>query len=384
MPSVADTYHQLRRDSTRLHFSPELEVAHEALFRSGATEDAIRSVINTWLGQHQPCLFGKIAARGNQIRYCVLTESLLTRSDEDIGNTIQRARQDWWTDTFDGVASAFVIVAVSERLTEARADERLGAFAQKLCERYLQRSVPFDTVCTDSIYLEKPGRLRRTWKWPVEVNFFGCQGDQRWWQDHRIPGGIAFSMNSVGHMAKAGAINRAMADLDHDLGEPGEEWASSTVDSLNKALVLAMRTIKRASEGPLPGTRLFENSEEKPYSPCPVSLPPDLQGRNHCSYFGNYHTDHTLPSAYFRDNEHDPSADVGHFRDLDFRYLYDKTLDDYRTIGEGLRIRSDRTSEGIAEELSLKRERVTPADVALADESCLHEALERRARSQGS
>jgi hypothetical protein len=114
----------------------------------------------------------------------------------------------------------------------------------------------------------------------VGVNFFGAQGDGRWWHDHRIPAGIAFSMNSVGHMAKSGAINRAMRALENAIKEKVEDWDNSHVESLEKALVIAMRTIRVASEGRRPGTHLFTTAEWRPELKCPFTLPADLTGQN--------------------------------------------------------------------------------------------------------
>ena len=62
-----------------------------------------------------------------------------------------------------------------------------------------------------------------TWEWLAGVNYFCAQGDRRWWHDHRIPGGMALSVNSVGHLAKAGKISEALASLNKELGvDPSE------------------------------------------------------------------------------------------------------------------------------------------------------------------
>jgi hypothetical protein len=215
------------------------------------------------------------------------------------------------------------------------------ALATQLASLYLlDETIQRDRIYTDAIYLEKPGPSRTTWKWQVGINYFSAQGDQRWWHDHRVPGGMAFSMNSVGHTVKAGIINRVMKELDSELSASSEDWDESHVDSLGKALILAMRTIAKAADATSgPATRLYDVSERPPFIPCPVMLPPPLVSRNHCEYFGWYHTDYTLPSEYFEDSAVRPPKINSHV--LDFTYLFDARPGnpDHVTIGQGLVIR---------------------------------------------
>jgi len=376
MPTIPEYYNALKRDEKRTSFSRDMEIAHgDVLGRAGQT-DAVITCLSHWLSTEQPCLFGKIAARRGLLKFCILDETTLLAGDDAVRTKIQESRLEWLAAGFRGEASGFVIAAISERLTYAAPDEHLGAFAKRICESYLLQEIPFDTIATDSMFLEKPGHARRTWKWLVGANFFGAQGDGRWWHDHRIPGGVAFSMNSVGHMAKAGAINRAMNALDGELGQDVEDWMSTNVESLDKALILAMRTILNASKGARPGTRLYDNAERRPALECPVAnLPADLNGRNHCEYFGYYHTDHTLPSDYFRDSIDRPH-DAQAFDDLNLTYLFDTADYDFLRMGAGLPIRSPEGADAEVDRF-VKRERVVPFEVDVADEPLLMAALSR-------
>ena len=382
MASVSELYSQLEVDPWRTRFSDDVTDVHRVVLAPSASDDVGESALNDWLGEHQPCLFGKIAAKQHLLKYCILTERLLTASDEQIRHAIQEARAGWYAEAFDGRSSGFVIVAVSKRLAFARPTATMAALAQRLCELYLLQEVPFDTIANDFICLEKPGRARRTWKWLVGVNFVGAQADMRWWHDHRIPGGMAFSMNSVGHMAKAGAINQAMRGLGQDIGEEAEDWDITHVESLEKALILAMRTIRLASEGDRPGTHLHRSSDRRPSLDCPVTLPKDLGHANHCDYFGYYHTDHTLPSAYFTDAIDRPGQSPV-FEDLDFTYLFDRSLDDFMTMADGLRIRTD-AEDGSTEDHFVKREKAVEIEISVDDEPLLLSALARSGRLQNS
>ena len=188
--TTAELYSTLESDPQRRQFSDEVEKAQDALFRNPDDHAAIQATLNDWLGVWQPCLFGKIASRQGLLRFCILTEHDLLQSDTHIKAKIQAERQAWHADAFEGHASGFVLLAISRRLATARPNAALESLACQLASFHLndQPRVVADTIRMDSIYLEKPGFKRKTWKWLVGINFFGSQGDGRWWQDHRHSG----------------------------------------------------------------------------------------------------------------------------------------------------------------------------------------------------
>jgi hypothetical protein len=123
-----------------------------------------------------------------------------------------------------------------------------------------------------------------------------------------------------------------------------EGWRTPSLDTLEKALAYAMRTIANASNAvsgkatellPLPEANAMSVSK------CPIELPEDLVDKNYCEYQGFYHTDFTLPSEYFV-----PDVCRPHYiraRNLDFTYLFDVRLSnpDYINMGVGRQVRSD-------------------------------------------
>lgn len=343
---ISEILERLRPDPWRVEvgFSPELEAAHEAMFKPQISEADLIAAVAAWLQRHQPCLFGRIAAKLGLLSYCILTDADLHQSDHKIKEKIQSARLQWTRDAYEGKKSGFVILAVSNKLASALPNADMKEFARRLCFLYLETEVEFDAIHIDEIFLEQPGRLKTTWRWPVGVNYFAAQGDKRWWQDHRIPGGIGFSMNSVGHMVKSGMLATAMKGLEELMGSPDEGWTPGKVESLDKALEMAMRTIFLASEAvsgkatellQLP-TDIRKTGHEK----CPVDLPPFLADKNFCEYKGWYHTDYTLPSEYFVSNIERSAHTTAHT--LDFTYLFRNDLEnpDHETIGKGHRVRA--------------------------------------------
>lgn len=343
--TISHLYSQLEPDGWRevQGFSPEVKEANRRLFEPGISDAEAEQVLSTWLQKHQPCLFGRIAAKLDGISYCILREGDLGRPDEFIKDKIQAARLAWTRDGFDGKKSAFIIIAVSPRIANALPGPEMRELARRLCHLYLETNIETDYAHLEQIYLQKPGARMTTWKWFAGVNYFCAQGDKRWWQDHRIPGGMAFSVNSVGHLVKSGMIAKAMNELDGLTGAPGEGYPEAKIDSLAKALDLAMRTIDKASVAvsgkatellPLP-----DDHRELPIPECPVKLSNAMSDKNFCEYRGRYHTDYTLPSEYFLPDVERPKGLKVH--SLDFTYLFHKSIanPDFRLMGEGHQIR---------------------------------------------
>jgi hypothetical protein len=63
--TVAHHLAQLKPDDWRqqVGFRPEVEAANRGLFESGASEAESIRILSDWLQAHQPCLFGRIAAK---------------------------------------------------------------------------------------------------------------------------------------------------------------------------------------------------------------------------------------------------------------------------------------------------------------------------------
>jgi hypothetical protein len=343
MNNIAQLFSQLKSDEWRseVGFTKELEMANSELFSSSSKEKAM-TVVGEWLQKHQPCLFGRIAARLGALSYCILTETEMQSSDEDIKKIIQDEREQWTRQAFEGKKSGFVILVVSKQIAYATPDKTMQELARRLCSLYLETDIALDQVHLDEIFLEKPGDRRTTWRWYAGVNYFCAHADKRWWQDHRIPGGMAFSVNSVGHMVKSEIIARKMKELDQELQILGEGLIDTKINSLGKALEVAMRTISLAANTPWGrATELLPLPADRRDLPvCPIALPAALADKDFTKYRAYYHTDHTLPSDYFLPDE-SRNSDTNFT--LDFTYLFHKNIanPDFTTMGEGKQIRAD-------------------------------------------
>jgi hypothetical protein len=377
--SIAKLMTQLQDDPfrTKTEFSSEVKSVLDKVLLPLTFDEIIIAELNTWIEKYQPCLFGKIAAKRNAITYCLIRENTLDRSDAEIKEEIETARLRWTKAGFEGKSSNFIIVLLSRRLALATPNEIVKKIALRVCSLYLRQDIKPDRIYLDHIYLERPLPKQAAWEWCAGVNYFAANGDGRWWQDHRFPAGIAFSINSVGHMVKSGVLSQALRGFDEAMGTADEQFREPKVDSLPKALRLAMGTIHNSSDAnsgkatflrPLPRT-----SRNRPT--CPVELPPFLADKDYCSYSGFYHTDYTVPSEYFlpdvlRPPEYKPRA-------LDFTYLFDSRLDnpDFELTGRGRRIRAAELMRSSQNERILKRLYGIETEVDIADIPRLVKAL---------
>ena len=382
--SVCSLISSLREDPWRSEtdFTPEIREASERIWRASETSERERT-LNEWLGQHQPCLFGKAAAKNDLLTYCILDEQDLAGSDDDIAKKIQDSRLRWLADAFDGNKSGFVILAAAPTISRATPDETVQALATRLAFLYLQEDIEIDHVHLDTIELRKPGQTEVIWRWDVGVNYFSAQGDGRWWHDHRIPGGLGFSMNSVGHMVRSAKLAAAMKHVEKAVDAPSEPWDASRIDSLEKALGFAMRTIASATATPWgKATELLPagTNEQEATPKCPFTLPSDLTNNNPCQYRGYYHTDVTLPSEYFSDAVARPEGKAPH--QLDFTYLFHSSVDNpaHTTMGTGRRVKADTPSQPTDYRASTtqKERRAWGEEVLLQDCPRLIKALEVR------
>jgi hypothetical protein len=335
-----DLLRRLPADPWRIRdrpFSEDMERGHAILFDPRRTRGEKVAAISGWLAENQPCLFGRMEARRDRLAFCLLTENDLERSDQDIRLQIEQARTRWRRLGLAGQSHGFLIVAVSATIARARPGPDLHQLALKLCELYLGGTAS-DKILHDSLILtiNREGEATEHRSWKVGVNYFSAQADGRWWHDHRIPGGMAFSMNSVGHMARTLAESERLRDPER----------ARRCDELPReklvywALPQAMRTIGPLVQDSGRGTWLaergsFVEDREPPTFEQRRRYFGDLARFSENRYKGLYHTDHTIPSAYF-DEGLWRAGDLTVRDDLYFNYLHDRTEEDYHSMGLGL------------------------------------------------
>jgi hypothetical protein len=261
-------------------------------------------------------------------------------NDEEIADKIGEEKQLWKQRAAcdpERAAHSFVIVVTSPQLALAAPNQQLRAFSDRILElagwesnrRGVRRR---NTVTSDFLYLKNPtdGGF---YGFQFNADFFACAGDNRWWHDHRFPGGIAFTANSTGHMIRF------------------REWYQAKDQNESWGLKQAMLTIQnaaptRSTDSSVPqeqgrvtwlrpldanGKPLVENIS------CPLAkVPATLEGKDWTRYEGLLHSDHAVREEFFVDREVAPTASKPYL--MDFTYLYHDKQEEFEEFTRGKRI----------------------------------------------
>jgi hypothetical protein len=341
MPSVAELYSSLNGDAWRVQhpFSAEILEANALLHNPGASEEDLIECGLSWCQNRQSCQFGKAAAKQGRIHFCFLREEAVsTWSDEEIAEKIDEEKKLWKQRAASDpsrAAHSFLLVVAAPRVAFAAPDHCLRAFSDRILEltgwsaqRKGARRV--NTLNSDFLYLRNPSD-RLFYGFQFNVDFFACAGDKTWWHDHRFPGGITFTANSVGHMIRF------------------REWYEGKPESEDWALIQAMLTIAHASrnasveqkdarvDGRVTWLRDLD-SNGKPLVEdlaCPLmKMPSVLVQKDWTRYEGLLHTDHAVREEFFV-GRRDVAPTTSKAYLMDFTYLYDPNQADYRQFAAG-------------------------------------------------
>jgi hypothetical protein len=321
-------YRQLTEDKWRKEraFSEDMAKVHEIAFNPYRTDAQREEAYLLWLQRNQPCLFGRIAASKHRLHFCFLGEDDLQKSDEEVAAKIQRDRIAWKQRSlrphpeFSNPAHGFLLIVLSAKLALAAPDNNLRRFAERILLLWgvPQSDETSGHITSETLYLQHP-KERTYLQFRFSVDFFMAQGDGRWWHDHRIPGGLAFTANSVGHMRRY------------------REWYESLMQQEDWVLQTAMLTINSAADTPYgKATWLRPLINGQPHVSglkCPFVNPdkvkPVLQGKDWTRYGGHLHTDHAIREEFFW-NEPEKVTDITKAEYLeDFTYLYDPLQKDH-------------------------------------------------------
>ena len=338
MPTVRELLDCLQGDTFRkTHpFSDDLRQANELLHNPAAFDDELTECLLHWCQKEQPCQFGRIAAKEKRIHFCVLTHQAVSRwSDEEIATKIAEEKRLWkQRAAFDTqrAAHSFMLVVASPVVALGAPDNNLEAFANRVLElagwsvgthRSARR---VNEISSDYLYLRSPVDAQ-VYGFQFNVDFFACAAHDRWWHDHRAPGGIAFTANSLGHM-------RAFRDWYGTKKGDATEWAVKqamlTIDSAEKGKVRARHGAPEpAANGRVTWLRELDNS--KPFVPeiaSPLTnTPSQLAGKDWTKYEGYLHTDHAVREEFFRDRDVPPTIDKPYL--MDFTYVYVENEKDF-------------------------------------------------------
>ncbi len=313
-------------------FSQDMQAAQAVLLNPKNTRAQKINAYRTWLIKNQPCVFGRLAATQKRVFICMLEENEILgmrKGDEDLRDTIQDYRQLWKRYALEGRHSSFLLAVIGESIMKEAPGDRLKEFCRRLLELYMDvPNIRDDTIVPQREYvflkLASDSGGDNFLKFATLPNIFCAQGDGRWWHDHRCPGGVIITSNALGHDLYS---RNGRAQIDDAKKVEAVEQAMRTINN-------AYREKPSKRLGALkhcPATFLVpKGTDAEP------ALKKDLAAFSADHYEGYFHTDHLLPSVFFRE-ERDP-ADLKLYKDLSLRYIFDSRADpqDHKELVAGV------------------------------------------------
>src|SRR6266850_4265386 len=141
MSTLAEMVKAVAPDPWRVKVNFTAEVAHANHALWSESPDNSVKILKQWVGEFQPCIFGRIAAKLDLLSYCILTERDLQDGDEAIAAKIAKARTAWMAEGFEGKKSGFIILLVSKPLALAEPSLQVQEIARRLCSLYLRSDI---------------------------------------------------------------------------------------------------------------------------------------------------------------------------------------------------------------------------------------------------
>jgi hypothetical protein len=338
---VNELIKSLKTDKWRAEngFSDDVSCVNEVLLDPQALRYEKEEALSNWLRSKQPCIFGRMASKENRIHFCFITPDDVNKKDAAIKKLINAEQNLWKHRALLGDQNpphGFVLVVSHPDIVNAAPDEALKALSTRVREIWIP-SVNEDEYGNDAgfedMFLRNPND-GKYYKFSFTVDFFASAGDKRWWHDHRIPGGIAFTANGLGHMLKCSQwYPEKTPTVFKDINS---EWA----------LKNAMLTINAAQDTPQgKSTWLLQPTSAGPHqrSACPFAggqpTHPLLKDKDWSSYAGYLHTDHSVRDEFFNPSEKPSNFGRPYF--MDFTYIYDTTSRDYAKFVAGAVVEED-------------------------------------------
>ncbi|NUQ75584.1 MAG: hypothetical protein HUU21_18725 [Polyangiaceae bacterium] len=342
---IRHVFDELEEDAWRKDhpFNPDILDAHKVMHHPFARTDEINEVLRAWCLKRQPCNFGRIAAKYGNVHFCIITERDLLGDKALLKAKLAEEKRLWKQRALSELKNpphAFMLVISSPRVAFAAPNGALKRFAT--CIRDLAGFKPTSgggAEASDYLYLPNPAD-RLYYGFKFNLDFFAVAGDGRWWHDHRIPGGIAFTANSTGHMRH------------------WQEWYSPEkgTDRSEFFVKNAMYTIAQAhptaaaviNDGSMPFDPIAEgrvtwlrdlglDNRPRKNSECPFKdgVPKRLQGKDWTTYEGLLHTDHNVRDEFFVNSARPPACSRPYL--MDFTYLYETRERDFIDFVAGIR-----------------------------------------------
>jgi hypothetical protein len=294
----------------------DIDEANSVLLDPTIAEDRKIARFREWASRFQPCMFGRLGAKGlSGIRYdvCWINCDELREGGAHFIFKIQDARRKWKERAAEGLSHGFLVMFNAPELAFVKPGPMLVKVCLALCNLYLVEHAPVeaDTIYAESIPFSNADGSVTFLK--GGINLFYASAHRTNNHDRRIPGGIMISVNSPGLLA-------------HSLVKHG--FAGDLASALEAVRSLAWASI--GNGGLLKGNKREHScswhniDERRPPGGCPMKHRPTHVPEHFAvdEYSALYHTDVLVPSKVMMDPAFDrPRSDAEAWSHLDLKYL---------------------------------------------------------------
>jgi hypothetical protein len=208
-PTLLDRIHELPQYPPDHSFGEDIDAVHELLLDDRLPHDRKKAALLRWLETHQPCLFGRLAARGARgakgakgltIDVFWIDEGDLRQGEGHLREQVSQARRGWKDRAERGLTSALLLMYNSRSLAYAKPSTQFAAVSRQLVSIYLDEvgEVSSNVVYTEAAPLRMNSGDIQLFKCSMQLFHSGAHLMRH--HDRRVPGGVALSLNAPGHL----------------------------------------------------------------------------------------------------------------------------------------------------------------------------------------
>lgn len=189
-------------------WSDSLQRANQEMWAAADHRQRTRA-LNEWLMNHQPCLFARFAARNNLLHFTFVEERDLAESPKRVIAQIREGHSEAMQRMFAAECAGWIVLLIARSWANLPPPAATDALPKRFLEALIEATGAIadgDGLVLGDVCLPIAGDDNLGLRWISPFNYFDARGDLGWLIDRRIPGGIGYALNSVGHMVAMGAV----------------------------------------------------------------------------------------------------------------------------------------------------------------------------------
>src|SRR5439155_20002338 len=120
-------------------FSPEILTVSEVLLHPYARNDERQVAIRAWLVKHQPCVFGQIAAKADNLYITIVTQAQFDKGEDAVREYLALEKETWKQWSLEGNGRhGFLVVFATSQLHHAAPNQALKEVSNYLRDMFIK------------------------------------------------------------------------------------------------------------------------------------------------------------------------------------------------------------------------------------------------------